>query len=329
MGISYKKGDFVKLEQYIKNLEVPSGKVDVVLDTDAFNEIDDQFAIAYLLASTDKLNLQAVYAAPFLNSLSESAKDGMEKSYDEILRLLKFMNKEQYVSCTYKGSEQFLSDEKTAIISAAAEDLVKRAKKYSQEHPLYVVAIGAITNVASALLLDPGIAERIVVVWLGGHSREYHDTREFNMYQDVAAARVVFGSGAPIVQVPCKGVVSEFAISYVELEYYLKGMNPLCDFLVGRVKEALDRYAEGRAPARVLWDVVAVAWLLNDEDRFMFSRIDSMAVPEYDDHYSYDSSRLMRYIYYIKRDFLLTDLCLKLTDGKCKERLWTKGDSYE
>ena len=36
-------------EQYVKNLSVPTGKVDVVLDTDAFNEIDDQFAIAYLL----------------------------------------------------------------------------------------------------------------------------------------------------------------------------------------------------------------------------------------------------------------------------------------
>ena len=32
--------------------EVPTGYVDVVLDTDAFNEIDDQFAISYLIHST-------------------------------------------------------------------------------------------------------------------------------------------------------------------------------------------------------------------------------------------------------------------------------------
>ena len=49
----------------IKRLEKPKGKVDVVLDTDTFNEIDDQFALAYLIQSSEKLNLKAVYAAPF------------------------------------------------------------------------------------------------------------------------------------------------------------------------------------------------------------------------------------------------------------------------
>ena len=55
-------------EQFIKNLSVPEGKVDVVIDTDAFNEIDDQFAIAYLIRSVEKLNTRSVYAAPFHNS---------------------------------------------------------------------------------------------------------------------------------------------------------------------------------------------------------------------------------------------------------------------
>lgn len=59
-----------------KNLQVPSGRVDVVLDTDAYNEIDDQFAISYMLRSKEKLNVKAIYAAPFLNQHSESPKDG-------------------------------------------------------------------------------------------------------------------------------------------------------------------------------------------------------------------------------------------------------------
>ncbi len=58
-------------EQRLKNLSVPAGVVDVVLDTDAYNEIDDQFAIAYLLNSKEKLNTKAIYAAPFFNSNSE------------------------------------------------------------------------------------------------------------------------------------------------------------------------------------------------------------------------------------------------------------------
>ena len=311
-------------EKFLKNLEVPTGIVDVVLDTDAFNEVDDQFAIAYLLAHEEQLHVKAIYAAPFLNKLVDSAREGMEKSYEEIMRLLELLGKEEYKEKTFPGSDAFLTDEETYVSSKAAEELVKLASMYSPERPLYVITIGAITNIASALLMKPEIAEKIVVVWLGGQSREYHDTKEFNLYQDIAAARVVFTSGAPIVQLPCKGVVSGFGASYSELEYYLKGMNPLCDFLLGRVKDALDGYAEGLAPTRVLWDVVAVAWLLNQDDRFMLSRIDTLAIPEYNHQYSYDTEKEMCYVYYVKRDALMTDLVLKLTDGTCASRLWKK-----
>ena len=49
-------------------------------------------------------------------------------------------------------------------------DLVARGLGSPDDEPLYVVAIGAITNVASALLTEPALAGKIVVVWLGGHA---------------------------------------------------------------------------------------------------------------------------------------------------------------
>lgn len=116
--------------QRIKNLSVPSGTVDVVLDTDAYNEIDDQFAIAYLLNCGEKLNTKAIYAAPFHNGRSQSAEDGMNKSYDEILRLLALMDRSVDV---YRGSTNYLEDEKTPVISPAAQDLSTRARQYSPE----------------------------------------------------------------------------------------------------------------------------------------------------------------------------------------------------
>ena len=64
-------------EQYLKNLEAPKGKVDVILDTDAYNEVDDQYAIALLLHSLDKINLVGITAAPFYNKNSAGPKDGM------------------------------------------------------------------------------------------------------------------------------------------------------------------------------------------------------------------------------------------------------------
>ena len=72
-------GNEINTAELLKRLEHPSGRVDVVLDTDTFNEIDDQFALAYLICSKEKLNLQAVYAAPFSNEKAKDPAEGMEK----------------------------------------------------------------------------------------------------------------------------------------------------------------------------------------------------------------------------------------------------------
>ncbi len=178
-----------------------------------------------------------------------------------------------------------------------------------------MVAIGAITNIASAILMDPSITDRIVVAWLGGHGLDFHDTKEFNLIQDVAAARVVMGSGAPFVQLPCYGVVSAFSTSRPELEYWLKGKNPLADYLCRNTIEAAESYAAGTAWSRIIWDVTAVAWLLNRDDRFMLSRLQPVSLPAYDGQYERcPTAHLMRYVYQINRDALLTDLFKKLTD---------------
>ena len=62
-----------------------------------------------------------------------------------------------------------------------------------------------------------------MVVWLGGHAYHMNDNREFNLSQDIAAARVIFGCGVPVVQLPCIGVVDKLTISQPEIEYWLKG----------------------------------------------------------------------------------------------------------
>ena len=61
--------------QLLKNLQTPDHPVDVVLDTDAYNEIDDQFAISYMLRSPERLNVKGLCAAPFFNSNSTSPED--------------------------------------------------------------------------------------------------------------------------------------------------------------------------------------------------------------------------------------------------------------
>lgn len=306
----------------VKMLERPMGKADVVFDSDTYNEIDDQYALAYLVRSPEKLNIKAIYAAPFYKGMppfnqtgaikADSPADGMEKSYQEILNILTLLDAEQYKSMVYRGSDKYLPSETEAVVSPAAEDLAKRAMGYSSENPLYVIAIGAITNIASALLLNPEIKERIVVIWLGGHSLEWPDTLEFNMAQDVAAARVVFGCGVPLVQLPCRGVVSAFSLSAPELDYWMAGKNKLCDYLVARTKDYAEK--KGFLPTwkKPIWDVTAVAWLISGE--FMRERLEPSPIPTYDYHYAIDKSRhLIKYVYYINTEALLVDLFEKLT----------------
>jgi len=297
----------------IKRLMKPKNPVDVVLDTDTFNEIDDQFALAYLVKKSKQLNLKAINAAPFLNEKSGSPGDGMEKSYNEIHKILSLMKRDDLKPVVFRGSDRYLPSETEPVISEAAKNLVDLASGYSPDNQLYVVAIGAITNIASALLMLPDIKDRIAVVWLGGHAHDWHDNTEFNLSQDVAAARVIFGCGVPVVQLPCMGVVSAFTTSGPELEYWLRGKNELCDYLVSYTTEQALKDGGLSTWTRVIWDVTAVAWLLEYE--FMLDRLEPSPIPEYDHHYAFCKTRhLIRYVYYIKRDALFKDLFETLAD---------------
>lgn len=302
------------LEDYarmIRRLEKPKGMIDVVLDTDTYNEVDDQFALAYLIQSPEKLNLKAIYAAPFYNHHSESPKDGMEKSYLEIGNVLRMIKAERYNSCVYRGADGFLKDEFTPIDSEAARDLIRLAMEHTEENPLYVIGIAACTNIASAILLAPEIISRIFVVWLGGLGFDWHDNSSFNAGQDVAAARALLGSGVPLVLLPGRGVVDHFTTTGPELAYWLKGKNEFCDYIIERTAHEAEFCNGEKTWSRPISDVTAVAWLL--DGNFMLDRLEHSPVMEFDHFYAEDKRRLfIRYVYSINRDSLMGDLFQKL-----------------
>jgi hypothetical protein len=306
--------DAVPVSALVRRLDKPDGVVDVVLDTDAFNEVDDQYALAYLINKGDKLNLKAIYAAPFFNEKSTGPGDGMQKSYDEIFKIISLMDRDELKPIVFKGSDKYLPSESEPVVSDAAKHLVKLASGYSSEKQLYVIAIGAITNIASALLIEPSIKDKIVIIWLGGNAHDWYTNTEFNLSQDVAAARIIFGCGVPLVQLPCMGVVSAFTTSGPELEHWLRDKNKLCNYLLNyTVKQALE---DGGRPTwtRVLWDVTAVAWLL--DDGLMLDRLEPSPIPEYDHNYAFNKTRHpIRYVYHINRDALFEDLFNTLAEG--------------
>ena len=221
----------------LETLVSKEGIVKVILDTDTYNEIDDQFALVQMLFSKKRMDVLSINAAPFsMNNRSDDPQKGMELSYDEIFRLLEKIDfkKNNFV---FKGSTKYVGFDKKPVSSPAADNIIETALKCSANDPLYVIAIGAITNVASAILKEPEIINKIVVVWLGGNALYWPENNEFNLKQDIGGAQVLFDSGVSLVLVPCKGVTSHLISTVPEIEKYIEPRGEIGKFLAMRFKE--------------------------------------------------------------------------------------------
>ncbi len=298
----------MNIENIINDLNSDSVKT-IILDTDAYNEVDDQYAIAYAMLSPEKFKIAAICAAPFYNERSTSHGDGMLQSYHEIFKITKLVDP----NCTipvYKGSDKTLTSKDVPVDSEAADKIAEIVMQSAE--PVYIVAIGAITNVASAIIKYPEIVKKTAVIWLGGHALQFPNTAEFNLQGDVIAAQVVFNSGIPLLQVPCAGVCTEFLTSIPELEYYLGNKNELCDYLL----ELTKNYTKNPYGwSKVIWDVTALA---------VFTRpkaYDIAVMPRpiitSDMTYSFDMSRApYAYVRRLRRDSIYADLFRKLSSLK-------------
>ncbi|MFT4122085.1 nucleoside hydrolase [Bradyrhizobium sp.] len=291
----------------LKLLAPPAGRLRVVLDTDTYNEIDDQFALVQMLLSKERFDVEAIYAAPFFNARADSPGHGMELSYQEILRLLERLNLAPD-GLVHRGVADYVGPEKQARDAPAVDDLVARARAGSPDDPLHVVAIGAISNVASALLRAPDIIDRIVVVWLGGHALEWPHTVEFNLKQDVGGAQALLDSGVPLVLVPCMGVTSRLHSTVPEIERYVEPNGSIGAFLAMRFKEYSSDHLGW---AKEIWDMAPVGWLLNPD--WAPSVIVPAPVLTNQMTWSIDRRRhAIRYVTHVDRNAILKDFFLKL-----------------
>ena len=295
--------------------------VSLVIDCDAGNEIDDQFAIAWTLLRQDRLDLQAIYAAPYTNSFFENqdgeptrvehAAEGMKRSYDEILRVLTLMDARDTVP-VLKGSEHYLKDMREVKISPAVKDLIDRAR--NTENTLHVVTIGAPTNVACALLIAPDIAEKIHVLWLGGHSQDWYDTEEFNLMQDMPASRVLLDSGVALTLFPCMGVTNALATSIPEMQFYLLNTSRIGDYLANLAPTFNWITFASR---KVMWDIANIGYLLDPS--WFRSTLESSPVLNDNLTWSRDDRRHnIRIIRYIERDNLFKDIFRRIMDADKK-----------
>ena len=278
-------------------------KINVILDTDTYNECDDQFALSYMLLSQDRFNIEAITVAPYHHDNDISIEEGQEKSYQEILKICNWLNFDTE-NKVFKGSNGYIENGYNET-NEAVEKIIEIAEKNEKT---YIMAIGAITNVALAIKKAPDIIEKIEIIWLGGHSPICNNNKEFNFRQDVKAIKEIFKSKAKLIIIPCKGVASNLKISVYELEHYLKGKNELCNYLCSRF---YNDGIHGIQTRRVIWDISVIAYLINKE-WFEERKTDC---PEINKDLSYTfkrNDRKIKFVTYLDSDKIYNDLLKKL-----------------
>jgi len=234
----------------------PEKMARVIIDTDAKNEADDQYCIVQALL-TPSFELHGIIPAHFGTAKSaHSLKD----SHDEVIKLLDLMGLTGKVAVA-DGAEGAVPDQNTPAKSPGAELIIREALK-DDPRPLHIAFLGPLTDMASALLMEPRIAERnLRVIWIGGGEWPVGG-REYNLSNDIEAANLVFRSKIEVWQLP-SSLYRMMAVSYAELMERVYDKGAIGKYLVDQLIDWNLRTHPGPIEYRSLGDTPSLSVIMN------------------------------------------------------------------
>lgn len=300
-----KVSNWQELYEFISNY-----KINVILDTDTYNECDDQFALSYLIKSKEHFNIEAITIAPYSHKTRNvSVEEGQNLSYNEVLKICKWLNFDT-TNKVFKGSMDYIVNgynEDNPAVNKIIEIALKNNKTY-------ILAIGTITNIALAIKKEPKIIDKIEIIWLGGNQLGYKDNLEFNFRQDVDAVKIVFESKVKLTIIPCKNVASALRINVNTLKENIGNKSELCNYLIDRFYN--DGY-HSLQEERVIWDISVIAYMINKK----WFEIKEINCPNINEDTSYDlntNNHKIKIATRIDRNEVYKDLFKKLGDNNGK-----------
>lgn len=262
--------------------QVPENKkIRLIVHTDCKNEVDDQYALVHHLM-TPQFDVEGIIAGHFWKNPRQYKEYGTARaSCDEVRKVLELMGltKKYPVFC---GAEKGMDREDMPEDSEGAQFIISQAMK-DDPRPLYIACQGAVTDVASALLLKPEIAEKVIVIWVGGGT--YPDGGfEFNLDMDVNAANTLLSSKAEVWQIPMD-VYKMFSVSLAELQLKVKPCGELGEYLFRELTEVNEEASKMDMvwPQGEVWglgDQASVAVLMEELERKSYDLINAPRIAE-------------------------------------------------
>ena len=258
-------------------------KIHVIYDTDANNEVDDQFALAYLLFSGDHFVVKGVTVNATSSPDGYSNYSKVEWHYDEAKRVMQLCGVWGDIPL-YTGAQDAFEeieahmDEPQYDGYEAVDFIIEQAMKPRDER-LVLLPVGKLTNIALALKKEPRIAEKVHIVWLGSN---YPKPGEHNQDWDIPSMNYILEVDVPFDMVTVRygdpSGTSAMMVAHTEVKRRMPNVGPLqSEPVIGRhggefycwgdyAVELYNKYDDhmwGDPKGRALFDMAAVAVLKN------------------------------------------------------------------
>jgi len=225
----------------------------VIIDNDFSGDVDDLFQLVHHVLSPSVEIPLIIGSHISVGDTWDSATNQAEKAAYRALELLRIMTLEEEYR-VLAGSNNGLENARTPMENEASQAIITEALRDDTNLPLFIACGAGLTELASAWLIEPRIAERLTAIWIGGPGYAdlgakppFTESLEYNQAIDPIAAQIVFNdSDIPIWQVP-RNVYRQFLMSYTELRTRIRPYGALGKLLSDSVEDVM-RWQRRRKP---------------------------------------------------------------------------------
>ena len=289
-------------------------KIRIIIGSDAKKEADDQYALVHAML-TNKFIIKGLVAGHFRDHWTNHL------SYAEMVKLAKLTNTYGEYPIVL-GADQKLVNIKEYEVSAGTRLIIEEALK-EDSLPLYVLNIGALTDLAVALLEEPKITSKMTAIWVGG-GRYPKGSKECNLGNDLIAANYVFASELPLWQIP-SNVYKTTLVSLAQLKLRVAPMGKLGNYLYEQLITFMKTNAKEKSwinpECWVMGDSGAIGVLLEEQKSYY----QEIIAPIFDEehHYIYNQkNRKIRVYQQLNNYFVIEDMLSKIELFASEGKRW-------